>query len=120
MNVSPSSSDRELALDDVLACLSNERRRHTIVLLDARAEPLSLSEVAECVAAREYGLDRDEVSSEQRKSVYTGLYQAHMGKLSDVDAVAFDERAKVLEPGANTAELARTIRELRDQIATAP
>jgi hypothetical protein len=120
MNTSEFTFATDVTLDDVLTCLSNERRRHAIVLLDAHAAPLSLSEVAERVAARERGLDRSEVTGKQRKSVYTGLYQAHIGKLTDVDAVAFDDRAKVLEPAANTAALAQAIGQFHSAIATAP
>lgn len=105
----------ELALDDVITCLSNERRRHTIELLHAHGEPLSLSEIAERVAVRQYDVEHHALTSKQRKCVYTGLYQAHMQKLTQVDAVRFDERAKMLEPAANTAALAETITHLREQ-----
>lgn len=109
------STTTELELDDVLSCLSNERRRHTIELLHTHGEALPLSEVAEHVAARQYGVDRQALTSKQRKCVYTGLYQAHMEKLVSVDAVQFDERAKVLAPAENTAALVRTIEHLREQ-----
>lgn len=104
-----------LALDDALSCLSNERRRHTIELLYDRGGPLSLSEVAEHVAARQYDVERHAVTSKQRKCVYTGLYQAHMKKLTRIDAARFDERAKTIEPADNTAVLARTIEHLRER-----
>ena len=106
-----------LPLDDVLTCLSNERRRLTIVLVHNHAGPLSLSEVAERVAARQYGVDRDALTSNQRKCVYTGLYQAHMNKLTEVDAVEFDDREKTLSTAENTSVLARTIVHLRSQFA---
>ncbi|NHN46600.1 hypothetical protein G9464_03180 [Halostella sp. JP-L12] len=113
----PASATMDLSLEDALDCLSNKRRRHTIDIVDASDEPLSLSAVAERVAARQYDVDRDAVTGKQRKAVYTGLYQAHMGKLTAVDAVAFDERAKVLEPAENTAGLAHTLRWLRTQFS---
>ena len=102
-----------LTLDDVLACLSNERRRLTIVFLHRHGGPLSLSEVAERVAARQYGVDRSALTSDQRKCVYTGLYQAHMSKLTEVGAVEFDDREKTLSSAENTSVLARTIDDLR-------
>jgi len=110
----------DLNLDDALTCLSNERRRHTIEILDDHGGPLSLSVVAERIAARQYDTERERVTSSQRKCAYSGLYQAHMGKLTDVNAVEFDERSKVLEPAENTAMLARTIRQLREQFSIAP
>lgn len=106
-----------LPLDDVLACLSNERRRLTIVILHRHDGPLPLSEVAERVAARQYGVDRNSLTSDQRKCVYTGLYQAHMSKLTEVDAVEFDDREKTLSSAENTSVLARTIIHLRTQFA---
>jgi hypothetical protein len=118
MTANTLSDTTDLALDDALSCLSNERRRYAIEILDDHAGPLSLSEMAERVAARQYDVDRDAVTSDQRKCVYTGLYQAHIGKLTDVDAVAFDDRAKVFEPATNTAVLARAIRQFRRQFAT--
>lgn len=113
-----SSSPTNLSLDEVLTCLSNERRRYTIELLHTQEEPLALSRVAEHVAARQYDVDRATLTSDQRKCVYTGLYQAHMQKLTQVDAVRFDERAKILAPAANTAPLAQTIAHLRQHYAT--
>jgi len=118
MSQEVSASSTGLTLDEVLACLSNERRRHTIELLHDYGESLSLSEVAEHVAARQYEVDRSSLTSEQRKCAYTGIYQAHMKKLTQVDAVQFDERAKILAPAANTATLARTIKRLREQYDT--
>ena len=113
MESSPATATPDLSLDDAVACLSNERRRYTIEILDNHCEPLSLADVAERVAGRQYDVDRAAVTGKQRKAVYIGLYQAHIGKLSDVDAVAFDEQAKVLSPAENTAVLAEILRQLR-------
>lgn len=109
------SRTTDLSLDDALSCLSNERRRHAIEIVHEHGESLSLSEVSERVAARQYGVDRQELTSKKRKCVYTGLYQAHMGRLTEVNAVSFDERAKVLAPAENTAALARAISVLEEQ-----
>ena len=108
----------DLSLDDALTCLSNERRRHTIDIVHDHDEQISLSEVSERVAARQYDVDRRELSSKQRKCVYTGLYQAHMGILTETGAIEFDERAKMLAPAENTAVLARTIDTLEAQFPT--
>ena len=108
----------DLSLDDALTCLSNERRRHTIEIVDDHGEQISLSEISERVAARQYDVDRRELSSKKRKCVYTGLYQAHMGILTEAGAVEFNERAKTLAPAENTAVLARTIETLREQFPT--
>lgn len=108
----------DLSLDDALSCLSNERRRHTITILHTQGDSCSLSEIAEQVAARQYGIARHEVTSKQRKCVYTGLYQAHMQELTRVGAVEFNERAKVLAPATNTATLAQTITLLQEYYRT--
>jgi hypothetical protein len=113
MGSPPATATTDLSLDEALACLSNERRRYTIEIVDDRDDPLPLADAAERVAARQYGVDRTAVTGKQRKAVYIGLYQTHMGKLTDADAVDFDERAKVLTPGENTAVLADTLRQLQ-------
>lgn len=118
MTSRPTPPAPELPLDDALTCLSNERRRHTIEIVHDHGEPISLSEVAERVAAREYDVDRSALTSKQRKCVYTGLYQAHMRKLTAVGAVRFEEREKVLAPAENTAALARAIDHLSAQFGT--
>ncbi|NHN49488.1 hypothetical protein G9464_18110 [Halostella sp. JP-L12] len=115
MPLGSATTTASLPLDDVLDCLSNERRRLTIEIIHDTDGPLSLSEVAERVAARQYGVERAALTSDQRKCVYTGLYQAHMSKLTEVDAVAFDDREKTISPAENTPALARTISRLRSQ-----
>lgn len=113
MGSPPATATTDLSLDEALACLSNERRRYTIEIIDDRDDPLPLADAAERVAARQYDVGRTAVTGKQRKAVYIGLYQTHMGKLTDVGAVDFDERAKVLTPAENTAVLADTLRRLR-------
>lgn len=117
MELLPREAMTDLSIDDALNCLSNERRRYTIAILDDHGEPLSLAEVAKRVAARQYDVEREMVTGKQRKCAYTGLYQAHLGKLTDVKAVSFDERAKVLAPAENTAALAHALRRLRTQFS---
>ena len=113
MGSPPATATTDLSLEEALGCLSNERRRYTIEIVDDRDDPLPLADAAERVAARQYGVERPQVTGKQRKAVYFGLYQTHMEKLTEAGAVDFDERAKVLTPDENTAVLADTLRQLR-------
>lgn len=71
-------------LDVVMDLLSNQRRRVLIhCVSQAEDGEMALGDVAERVAAIENGIEVDEVSSDQRKRAYVGLYQTHAPKLDD-------------------------------------
>lgn len=80
-----------LAADDLLAILANARRRELIRLLRHR-ETVELEDAAELIAYLENeDLDHpDELSSEQRKRVYIGLYQDHLPTLTQHAIVEWD------------------------------
>lgn len=79
-----------LARDEIYTLLSNRRRRNVIhSLLDDRAS--TIGELASLLAAWENGCSPEEVTSKQRKRVYTALRQTHLPKLADAGVLAYDE-----------------------------
>ena len=100
------ASDTEsLPLDQVFEVLKNSRRREVLKYLNGREESVSLSDLAEHVAAIENDTTVKALSSSQRKRVYVGLYQCHLPKMDDMDIVNFDQNRGRIELAANAGQL---------------
>ncbi len=109
--------DVDLAIDDnvdsVLDTLSNPRRReviHRVADLQASergTQPtIDISDLAEYIASVEDGGEGiDDAGWNQRQRVYVSLYQTHLPKLAERDAITYDERAGVIGPSDDTAAL---------------
>lgn len=78
--------------------LANQRRRYTIHYLKEQGESVPLGLLAEQVGAWELDTHPDELSSDERKTVYTALQQRHLPKMDDAGILEFDKRAGVVEP----------------------
>ncbi|PSP80152.1 hypothetical protein BRC81_02885 [Halobacteriales archaeon QS_1_68_20] len=85
--------------------LQNSRRRHVVDLIDEYGA-LAIGELAERVAARETGVDPEQVPSDDRKRVYVGLYQCHLDKLDEADVVEYDKRGGLVEAGPELSGVA--------------
>jgi hypothetical protein len=94
-----------LPLDQVFGILKNQRRRYVLKYLYEAEERVSLSEVAEQIAAWENDKDIRQISSSERKRVYVGLYQCHLPKMDGVDVVSFNKPRGVIELGQNADAL---------------
>ncbi len=94
-----------LSLDLVFEILKNSRRREVLRYLKERRERVTLSELAEHVAAIENDTTVQALSSQQRKRVYVGLYQCHLPKLDDMDVVEFNQSRGHVDLGPNAAQL---------------
>lgn len=94
-----------LTRDDAFELISNQRRRHTLHYLKQNGEDATLGEIAEQIAAWENGTTVDEVSSSERKTVYTALQQFHLPKLDNNDVVEFDNRSGEVRVTEAAAEL---------------
>lgn len=79
--------------------LSNHRRRYTLYACNSADNgELTLSDVAEQVAAWEYGKPVAEITSDERKRVYTSLQQHHLSTLEDADLIELDgDRIRLTE-----------------------
>jgi len=94
-----SSMNRE----DVFSLLSNQRRRYTVRAFQQLETPIELGELSEYVAAKECNKSISEVTSEERRRVYTSLQQNHINKLEDADVVVCDRNT--IEPTERLEEL---------------
>ena len=98
-------SSTQLPLDHVFEILKNERRRTVLHYLSDRGETVSLGELAEHVAAVENGTTVAQVTSNERKCVYVGLYQCHLPKMDDMDIVEFNQNRGRISLGPNASQL---------------
>lgn len=83
------ADDDALPADVAFELLTNQRRRHVLLIL-AQTSPLKLGDLAERIAAQEQDTSPAELTSKQRKSVYTSLYQTHLPKLAESGLVEYD------------------------------
>lgn len=113
----PDASD-SLPLDVLFEVLSNERRRLAIRYLLTVSERTTLSELAEHIAGLENDKQPAELTSMERKRVYVCLYQHHLPKLADVDAIEFDGQRKTVLAGENLALFAEFLERDRRSAAT--
>ena len=99
--------DSDVPLDVTFTILKNERRRRVLkYVLDAEGR-VTLSDVAEHVAAIENDTTPARLGSQQRKRVYIGLYQSHLPKMDDAGVIEFDRDRGVCEVGPNAAAVSR-------------
>lgn len=90
------AAPEELSQDDVFEILSNHRRRFALHYLHQNGELAELGNIAEHVAAWENDIDVGEISSDERKRVYTSLQQFHLPKLDEKNIVDYDDREGVV------------------------
>lgn len=70
--------------------LSNHRRRYVIHFCKQSDDPLTLSDLAEMIAAREQDKSVPEITSAERKRVYTSLQQTHLDRLANAGMIEYD------------------------------
>jgi len=99
------SKAESLPLDQVFEILKNSRRREVLKYLNEREGSVSLSDLAEHVAAIENETTVKALSSSQRKRIYVGLYQCHLPKMDDMDIVSFDQNRGRIELAENAHQL---------------
>lgn len=91
--------------DEIYDLLSNHRRRYVIHFCKEADEPLTLSDLAEKVAAREQDKAVAELTSAERKRVYTSLQQTHLDRLADADMIDYDGDEIELTDGATELDV---------------
>ncbi|WP_394337282.1 DUF7344 domain-containing protein [Halegenticoccus soli] len=80
-----------LSMDVVFELLKNRRRRDILRFLFNADRTVTLSELAEQIAAWENEIEVHELSSDQRKRVYVALYQTHLPKMDDAGIIDYDQ-----------------------------
>jgi hypothetical protein len=91
--------------DELYDLLSNHRRRYVIHFCKQADEPLTLSDLAERVAAREQDKSVAELTSAERKRVYTSLQQTHLDRLANAGMIEYDGDEIKLTDEAATLEV---------------
>jgi hypothetical protein len=99
------TGESTLSPEDAYEVLSNARRRHVIHCLLQKEGGISLRELSRQVAAWENDLEPDEVTSKQRKRVYTALHQSHLPKMDDTGAIEYDSDRSIVSPTDRVADL---------------
>lgn len=97
----PTDDGPPVDLNQVFGLLRNRRRRDVLWYLLGTDEQVSLSDLAETIAARECDKSVSQITSQERKRVYIGLYQGHLPKMDDCGAVAYNQQRGTVDRGAN-------------------
>ncbi|TQQ79328.1 hypothetical protein EGH24_11905 [Halonotius terrestris] len=93
--------DAPLPLDQVFGVLKNQRRRRVLRMLQDADGQLSLSDLAEQIAAWENDKPIKQITSGERKRVYVGLYQCHLPKMDGMGVINFNKPRGTIELGDN-------------------
>ena len=97
--ISPEARETKNTLFSVL---SSHRRRYVLYACNQADGETTLSDVAEQVAAWEYDKPIAEITSTERKRVYTSIQQHHLSKLEDAGLITVDgDRLASTEKGQN-------------------
>ncbi|GAA0217904.1 DUF7344 domain-containing protein [Halobaculum roseum] len=105
------TSEGDLSRDEIFELISNPRRRHAIRYCKMQDGPVQLADLAEQVAAWEHDKEIADVTSSERKTVYTSLQQTHLPRL---------DRANVIDFENGTVELTDQIRQLNIYLDIVP
>ena len=89
---------------EVFELLSNHRRRYTIRFCKENGSA-TLSELAEHIAALEQDKSTAEITSSERKRVYTSLQQTHLDRLEDAGMIRYDGNEVELTEQAEKLEV---------------
>ncbi len=89
---------------EVFDILSNRRRRYALYAL-LRDETATIGSLADQIAAWENECNIGDVTSAERKRVYTALQQSHLPKLERTGLISFDPDSGRVEPTEAVEEL---------------
>jgi len=104
-SVQDTTEEESLSLDLIFEVLKNERRREVIRYLRDHESQVSLSDLAEHIAALENDTDVASITSSQRKRVYVGLYQCHLPKMADMGIIDFNQNRGIIRLGDKAEQL---------------
>ncbi|RKD95817.1 DUF7344 domain-containing protein [Halopiger aswanensis] len=90
--------DHILTEDELFEILSNRRRRHILHELMREQDTLDIGTLSQQIAAWEDGLEMHEVTSSDRKRVYTALHQSHLPKMDEAGVVDFNQDRGTVSP----------------------
>ncbi|MFB6223007.1 MAG: hypothetical protein ABEH86_04960 [Haloarcula sp.] len=99
------AAEEDLSKGEIFDVLQNERRRYTLQYLRQTDGPAQLGDIAGHVAAQEYNCPNTEVTSAQRKRVYTTLQQSHLPRMHDSGIIEYDAETGTVSKTAQTEDL---------------
>src|SRR6056297_2781768 len=100
-SVTEDTSADGLSKDVIFELLKNRRRREVLTYLLDCDETVTLSELAEQIAAWENDTTVNQLNSDQRKRVYVALYQTHLPKMDDAGIIEYDQDRGLIELSDN-------------------
>ena len=89
----------QLSLDVIFDILRNRRRRLVMEAIEAEDGETTLSDLAERIGGIENDKRPSALDAQERKRVYVGLYQCHLPRMDDADAIEFDKDRGTVERG---------------------
>lgn len=99
------SNGAELTKGEIFDLLKNSRRRTVIQYLRANDGYAELNDLAEHIAAAENDTTVQQLSSDQRKRVYIGLYQCHLPKMDSLGVISYDKDRGTIELQESVSQL---------------
>lgn len=101
----------EVDMDQIFGVLRNSRRRYALKYLSMEREVITMSDLAEQVAAWECNKEVEQLSSKERKRVYVSLYQSHLPKMADASAIEYDQDRGTIECGDRFEQFSHFLRD---------
>lgn len=92
----------DISIGVVFDILRNERRRLVLEHLEDQEGDVTLGELAEKLAAIENDKPPAQITSQERKRLYVGLYQCHLPRMDDANAIDFDRDRGVVKRSEQT------------------
>ena len=90
------SKTDQLSKDTIYHLLQVQRRRYALRYLQGTTEPVVMRDLAEQVAAWEYGTTVDNLQSKERQRTYISLYQTHLPKLDKKGVIKYEQARGVV------------------------
>lgn len=100
----------------VLAAIANEQRRRAISAL-RQHETLTLADLADELAEREYETTIDNIPPEDVKELYMALYHRHLPKLETVNLVDYEQESDLVAATDRTRSIESTVHCALEQLS---
>lgn len=85
--------------------VGKERRARLIECLQEFDEAVTLPDLAEEIAVREFEAEITELSGERIKEIYLTLYHTDVPKLAEADILEYDQERDLVTSGPRLAEI---------------
>lgn len=99
-------SGATLSRDEVFFLLSSRRRRFVLRYLRRTGEAVDRATLVDALAAWENGVDAEDLTEGQRRTVDVSLYQTHLEELGDAGVVDYDPDTGRVAPTDRIEEFA--------------